>query len=87
MLMRERSGRSGRRRGSQKLGIAMESTDFAAGADGADGADDGPWGVCASAVAAANMGNVTATAKIRAPRQREPEKGIHLSFIEKRRRP
>jgi len=62
----------------------MESTDFAADADGAD---DGPWGVCASAVAAANMGNVTATAKIRAPRQREPEKGIHLSFIEKRRRP
>jgi len=62
----------------------MESTVFAAGADGAD---DGSLVVCATAAAAANMGNVTATAKIRAPRQREPEKGIHLSFIEKRRRP
>lgn len=82
MLMRERSGRSGRRRGSQKLGTAMESTVFAAGADGAD---DGPLVVCASAATAANMGNVTATAKIRAPRRHKPESGIHLPFVEERR--
>jgi hypothetical protein len=62
----------------------MESTVFAAGADGADG---GPLVVCACAAAAANMGNVTAIAKIRAPRRHEPESGIHLSFIEKRRGP
>src|SRR5262245_46622646 len=79
MLMRERSGRSGRRRGSQKLGTAMESKVFAGGADGAG---DGPLLVCAGAAVAANTVSVTATAKIRAPRQREPKNGIHLSFIE-----
>jgi hypothetical protein len=31
------------------------------------------------------MGNVTATAKIRAPRRHKPESGIHLPFIEERR--
>src|SRR5215468_11000503 len=76
MLMRERSGLSGRRRGSQNPGTAIGSAVAAAepgGADVAGGAEPGGFFVaCAYATAGAKVVNI-ATRTHAAPRQQVSE--------------
>ena len=68
MLMRDRSGRSGRRRGSQKPGTAMVS----AGGLTVGGAGDAPCGGlagCAAAAAIVTAASMTASSDLTPPRK------------------
>jgi hypothetical protein len=62
MLMRERSGLSGRRRGSQKPGTAIGSAVTAAEPGGDKGEE--PFVVCACAADAAKTANIAATTHV-----------------------
>src|SRR6516164_1774188 len=74
MLMRERSGLSGRRRGSQNPGTAIGSAVAAAEPGGVDAAGGGELGVvaCACAAAGAKVVNIV-TRAYAAPRQHVSE--------------
>lgn len=75
ILMRERSGRSGRLRGSQKPGTAMGSA-FTAGVLGTEGPTDGEvgdscLGVCSCARDTASVPTMIATENIAVPKPRQ----------------
>jgi hypothetical protein len=87
MLMRERSGRSGRRRGSQKPGTAAGSIGEAAVPGGvappAGGEPGGPFVVCACADAVVTTVSITKSAHTRS--QRVPDCSlIRRSFARNR---